>query len=105
MYSKLGKGEKLHITICLALVACLHHDGDLYTIHILQCGISYTTRGKSGKGEHTTFTLPEEQHLNAGPLVMVGGAVLLELFVNLITNVLGLCFFVEVDIVCIGGFI
>lgn len=44
-------------------------------------------RGKSGKEEHTTFALPKEQHLNTGPLAMVGGTVLLKLFINLITNV------------------
>jgi hypothetical protein len=62
-------------------------------------------RGKSGKGEHTTFALPEEQHLNAGPLAAAGGAVLLELFVDLVTDTSGLCFCAEADVACIGGFV
>ena len=70
-----------------------------------QCGISYTVRGKSGKGEHTTFALPEEQHLNGGPLAAAGGAVLLELFVDLVTDTSGLCFFAEADVACIGRFV
>jgi hypothetical protein len=62
-------------------------------------------RGKSGKGEHTTFALPEEQHLNGGPLAAAGGAVLLELFVDLVTDTSGLCFFAEADVACIGRFV
>ena len=62
-------------------------------------------RAKSGKGEHTTFTLAKKQYLDARPLPAAGSALLLKLFVNLVADTSCLCFCAQAGCPCIWCFV
>jgi hypothetical protein len=48
--------------------------------------------------------LPEEQHLDTGPLLTTGSPLLLELFINLVADTSRLCFCAQAGGACSGGF-
>jgi hypothetical protein len=62
-------------------------------------------RAKSGKGEHTTFTLAKKQYLDARPLPAAGSALLLKLLVNLVADTSRLCFCAQAGCPCIWCFV
>jgi len=62
-------------------------------------------RAKSGKGEHTTFTLAKKQYLDARPLPAAGSALLLKLLVNLVADTSCLCFCAQAGCPCIWCFV